>query len=41
MLVFQPFMNPTMLHYNLDILPDGPNEVTSLVIARVWLPKAT
>jgi AcrR family transcriptional regulator len=37
MLVFQPFMNPTMLHYNLDILPDGPNEVTSLVLRSLAL----
>ena len=30
--VFQPFMNPVMLQYNLDVLHDGLNEVTSLVL---------
>lgn len=31
-LVFQPFTNPLMLQHNLDMLPDGVNEVTSLVL---------
>lgn len=30
--VMQPFMNPVMLQHNLDVLPDAPNEVTSLVL---------
>ncbi len=30
--VMQPFMNPMMLQYNLDVLPDAPNEVTNLVL---------
>ena len=30
--VFQPFMNPVMLQYNLDAIPDGANEVASLVL---------
>ena len=32
MLVFQPFMNPAMLQYNLESVPDGANEVASLVL---------
>jgi len=32
MQVYQPFMNPVMLQYNLDAVPDGANEVTSLVL---------
>jgi AcrR family transcriptional regulator len=32
MLVFQPFMNPVMLQYNLDAVPEGANEVASLVL---------
>ncbi|MBA2935911.1 TetR/AcrR family transcriptional regulator [Sphingomonas sp. CGMCC 1.13654] len=32
MLVFQPFMNPAMLQYNLDAVPEGANEVASLVL---------
>jgi len=32
MFVYQPFMNPVMLQYNLDAIPDGANEVTSLVL---------
>ena len=32
MLVYQPFMNPVMLQYNLDAIPDGANEVASLVL---------
>ncbi|UAK24259.1 TetR/AcrR family transcriptional regulator [Sphingomonas nostoxanthinifaciens] len=31
-LVFQPFMNPVMLQYNLDAVPEGANEVASLVL---------
>jgi AcrR family transcriptional regulator len=31
-LVFQPFMNPVMLQHNLDAIPDGANEVASLVL---------
>jgi AcrR family transcriptional regulator len=30
--VMQPFSNPVMLQYNLDVLPDAPNEVASLVL---------
>jgi AcrR family transcriptional regulator len=30
--VMQPFMNPMMLQYNLDILPEAPGEVTNLVL---------
>jgi AcrR family transcriptional regulator len=32
MLVFQPFMNPVMLQYNLDAVPDGVNDVANLVL---------
>jgi len=32
MMVFQPFMNPVMLQYNLDAVPEGQNEVASLVL---------
>ena len=32
MLVFQPFMNPAMLQHNLDAVPEGANEVASLVL---------
>lgn len=32
MLAFQPFMNPVMLQYNLDDVPEGVNEVTSLIL---------
>jgi AcrR family transcriptional regulator len=32
MQVFQPFMNPVMLQYNLDAVPEGANEVASLVL---------
>jgi AcrR family transcriptional regulator len=32
MLVFQPFMNPAMLQYNLEAVPEGANEVASLVL---------
>jgi AcrR family transcriptional regulator len=28
----QPFTNPVMLQHSLDLLPDGPNEVISLVL---------
>jgi AcrR family transcriptional regulator len=28
----QPFINPLMLQHNLDLVPDGPNEVASLVL---------
>lgn len=30
--VLQPFMNPVMLQYNLDAIPDEANEVASLVL---------
>jgi AcrR family transcriptional regulator len=30
--VMQPFMNPIMLQYNLDAIPEGANEVASLVL---------
>jgi AcrR family transcriptional regulator len=30
--VLQPFMSPVMLQYNLDAVPDGANEVASLVL---------
>jgi len=30
--VMQPFMNPMMLQYNLDVLPEAPTEVTNLVL---------
>jgi AcrR family transcriptional regulator len=32
MMVLQPFMNPIMLQYNLDAVPEGANEVASLVL---------
>ena len=32
MQAYQPFMNPVMLQYNLEAVPDGANEVTSLVL---------
>ncbi len=32
MLVFQPFMNPAMLQYDLDAVPEGANEVASLIL---------
>lgn len=32
MLVFQPFMNPAMLQHNLESVPEGANEVASLVL---------
>jgi AcrR family transcriptional regulator len=32
MMAFQPFMNPVMLQYNLDAVPDGANEVVNLVL---------
>ena len=32
MLVFQPFMNPAMLQYDLDVVPEGANEVASIVL---------
>ncbi|USI73451.1 TetR/AcrR family transcriptional regulator [Sphingomonas morindae] len=32
MSVFQPFMNPVMLQYNLEAVPEGANEVASLVL---------
>jgi AcrR family transcriptional regulator len=32
MLAFAPFMNPLMLQHNLDAIPDGVNEVTSLIL---------
>ena len=28
----QPFCNPMMLHYNLDLVPDAPNELINLVL---------
>ena len=28
----QPFINPLMLQHNLDLVPDGPNEVANLVL---------
>ena len=28
----QPFINPLMLEHNLDLVPDGPNEVIDLVL---------
>jgi AcrR family transcriptional regulator len=31
-MVFQPFMNPVMLQYNLDAVPEGVNEVANLVL---------
>lgn len=31
-LVLKPFMNPVMLQYNLDAVPEGANEVASLVL---------
>jgi AcrR family transcriptional regulator len=30
--VFQPFMNPLLLQYNLEAVPEGANEVASLVL---------
>lgn len=30
--VLQPFMNPVMLQYNLDAVPEEANEVASLVL---------
>lgn len=32
MLVFQPFMSPAMLQYNLAEVPEGANEVASLIL---------
>jgi len=32
MLVFQPFMNPAMLQYNLEAVPEGQAEVASLIL---------
>lgn len=32
LLAFQPFSNPMMLQHNLDELPDGANEVVSLIL---------
>lgn len=32
MMAFQPFMNPMMLQYNLDAVPEGANEVVSLIL---------
>lgn len=32
MYAIQPFMHPLMLQYNLDLLPDAPNEVISLIL---------
>jgi AcrR family transcriptional regulator len=32
MQAYQPFMNPVMLQYNLEAVPDGANEVVSLVL---------
>lgn len=28
----QPFINPLMLEHNMDLVPDGPNEVANLVL---------
>ncbi|HEX4183460.1 MAG TPA: TetR/AcrR family transcriptional regulator, partial [Caulobacteraceae bacterium] len=28
----QPFINSTMLEYNIDLVPDGANEVVNLVL---------
>ena len=28
----QPFSNPMMLHYNIDRVPDAPNEIISLIL---------
>lgn len=28
----QPFINPLMLEHNIDLVPDGPNEVANLVL---------
>jgi AcrR family transcriptional regulator len=30
--VLEPFVNPVMLQYNLDVMPQGVNEVTNLVL---------
>jgi hypothetical protein len=30
--VMEPFMNPMMLQYNLDAVPEGANKVVSLVL---------
>lgn len=32
MMAFQPFMNPVLLQYNLDAVPEGANEVASLIL---------
>lgn len=32
LLAFQPFSNPVMLQHNLDAVPDGANEVVSLIL---------
>lgn len=32
LLAFQPFCNPTMLQHNLDEVPNGANEVVSLIL---------
>jgi AcrR family transcriptional regulator len=31
-LVMQPFVNPLLLQYNFDLVPEGPREITSLVL---------
>lgn len=31
-LVMQPFINPLLLQYNFDLVPEGPRELTSLVL---------
>jgi AcrR family transcriptional regulator len=36
-MVFQPFMNPVMLQYNLDAMPEGANEVANLVLRSLAL----
>ncbi len=30
--VMQPFSNPMMLHHNIDLAPDAPNEIISLIL---------
>jgi AcrR family transcriptional regulator len=37
MLAYQPFMSPALLQYNLELVPEGANEVASLVLRSLAL----
>jgi hypothetical protein len=32
LLAMQPFTNPLLLQYNLDLLPHGPREIVNLIL---------